>query len=59
MIYNSIEATVEVCQKAGCHKRTVFRKGTDGQYNEREYYQEHKRDYLQPWMKEFHQEYAT
>lgn len=56
MIYNSIEATVEVCEK--CHNKLVTRKGTDGAYNEREFYNEHKRDFLQPFMKEYHQEYA-
>ena len=55
-IYDSIEAMVETCAK--CHNKLVTRKSPTGAYNEREYYQEHRRDFLQPWMKEYTKEYG-
>ncbi len=58
LIYNSIEATVEICTKQGCHNRLVTKKAPNGAYNQTNFYNEHKRDFLQPYMKEYYQEYV-
>lgn len=58
-IYNSHEATVEVCQKAGCHKRFIARKGPNGTFDYRTYNTEHLRDTLQPGMKGYEKEYGN
>lgn len=56
-IYHTHEAIVEICQKPQCHYKTVCKFGIDGSYNVREYNELHRRDFLQPWMKEFNREY--
>jgi hypothetical protein len=55
-IYHSSEAVIDVCET--CHYKYVCKMSPSGDYDYREYNEMHKRDFLQPWQKEFAREYG-
>jgi hypothetical protein len=49
-IYHSNEASKEICRF--CHRKCITKFDKRGNYDARVYNEEHKRDFIQPWMKE-------
>jgi hypothetical protein len=54
-IFETGEVTLEVCEI--CKKRLYTRKDKNGRIDNELYRKEHKRDFLQPWEKEFKKYY--